>query len=247
LSIKKRRDFYLSVLLAKNRDKNIPTREVVLRTDRVLAVKTEGADYFGLALNRNGCAFVSAAVNSPLWTRYAEAGDVEKAAAIYNEENLGLRSPSAELSDYFEGIESVNQAVDLLGDRKAEWMGYNILIADRNSAALVETSGTNFAVRTLEDRAAITNHFSMIDGGPRTYEDYPSSYDRLEYAGKLNIAIDADTLSSHLEPGPGELNPLWRSGSFFTVSSSVIDLKTLTLNYFPRHAAARESYFLNSP
>ena len=61
-------------LLAKNRDKNEPTDEEIVEDENIIAVRTKDSDYFSLGLNRFGCGFISAAVNSPAWTPLAENG-----------------------------------------------------------------------------------------------------------------------------------------------------------------------------
>ena len=66
-------------LIFKNRDKNAPTEEVMVVKPDLITVKTEGADYFSLGTNKNGCAFVSTAVNTPRWTTLASEGKKKEA------------------------------------------------------------------------------------------------------------------------------------------------------------------------
>ena len=91
------------------------------------------------------------------------------------------------------------------------------------------------AVRTFPDNSVSTNHFQEIDFGPKSYEQYPNSFDRLSYATKaLAEARELQDIFTMLKPQDEErAAKIWRTGEFFTVSTSVIDLSAKTL-YFAR-------------
>ena len=221
-------------ILAKNRDKNVPTEEEIVRTENVLAVRTKGADYFGLGVNVKGCAFVSAAINSPKWTREAESGNARAAAKIFAEENAGLISPSRILSESLDQARDVSFLIKCLEDRRADWMGYNLFIIDPERGIAVETYRDQMIIRDLDVRAAVTNHFMRIEAGPVNYHDYPSSYDRLSEAEQLLSGLKENELADALGPGSAGKYPFWRDDNFFTLSSSLIHYQTNSIAYLAR-------------
>lgn len=217
-------------VLAKNRDKNVPTVEEVLRTDRVIALRTLGADYFGLGINSSGCAFVSAAINSPAWTEAAIQGEVEKAQDIYRKENSGRTSPTKIVSGILPEAKSVDDILAGLKSAHLDWIGYNLLLVDPAKAILVEACQDELFVHELEDEAIATNHFRELRYGPTTYHGYANSYDRFEEAEDLLPQFEKNNGTSLLGPDNGQ-SMFWREGNFFTVSSSIIDLTEMTLAY----------------
>lgn len=220
-------------VLTKNRDKHIPAPEEIVQTRDFIAVRTTGADYFSLGINTCGCAFVSTAVNSPAWTTAAAQGNLEKARELFAEENHGLESPTRMLSALLASTTDIRLWLNRLTTDHPPWMGYNVIVADRNRAFVVETYGFRTHVRQLRDRDVITNHFLYLEHGARRYEDYPSSYDRLQYAATLmQNAETLDTIKEIIKPSDvSRQKEIWRTNAFTTVSSSILDLQSERVLY----------------
>lgn len=227
--------------LSKNRDKGEVTREQIISTSCFSAVRSVGSDYFSMAVNRHGMAFASTAINSPEWTAAAEQGRYEEAAQIFEVENAGLESPTAALSASLNGATSLDQWVERLCRPGSSWMGYNVVLADRERALLVETHAGKTHVRILPERAVVTNHFKTLEHGPRKRDDYPSSYERLEYATERVLRTeDSEEFRNLIRPSQAEGAALiWREGHFRTVSSGIIDLRARLL----LHTKSREESF----
>jgi len=217
----------------KNRDKSIAINEVVVVKPDLIAVKTEGEDYFGLGTNRHSCTFVSSAVNSALWTSLASAGKVEEAAELFKKENEGLTNPAAKVSQYLPGVTTVDEWLDKILDSGGEYMGYNLLLADKEKAVHVELYGKEWHVSQIDDMAVISNHFKHLGYGPKKVQDYPSSFERCE-AGERAIRsfVSLEDFFRALKPQDGKGQSLfWRNGNFRTISSSIIDLDTNAVYY----------------
>jgi len=225
-------------ILAKNRDKNEPANEEIVRTESILAVRTQGADYFGLGVNKFGCGFVSAAINSPEWTATAAGGDIERARDIFAAENEGLTSPTKIVSENLSDAKSVDCLVKILEETNCQWMGYNVLLADGSGAALVETYRDQTYVHHLGKQAVVTNHFLELPYGPIEYEGYPNSYDRYDAAEKAIQNLGRKDIYALLRPAEGDQNLFWRDGHFFTVSSNLINITQPYLQYRSRGAEA---------
>jgi len=220
-------------LIFKNRDKNTPTDEVMVVKPDLIAVKTEGVDYFSLGTNRHGCAFVSTAVNTPLWTSLASVGKKEVAEKQFKKENDGLESPIKLVSQYLPEIACVEEWVEKILKSGRRFMGYNLLLADRNRAVHIELHDGNSHVTWIDEETVICNHFQHLDHGPKKVEDYPNSFERLQAAEKsIKGFVSLEDVFKMLKPREGALEgPFWRQGDFYTVSSSVIDLDTSALYY----------------
>ncbi|OUW30358.1 MAG: hypothetical protein CBD27_01675 [Rhodospirillaceae bacterium TMED167] len=217
--------------LAKNRDKNEPTEEEVLEDDNVIAVRTKGGNYYGLGLNKFGCGFVSAAVNSPAWTQLAETGKIEAARETYRLENFGLTSPTKFVSTLLATEKTITPLVDAFLSGLEKFVGYNILLMDQERAVWLETRGGETHLVELSEEQVVTNHFASIPFGPKNYEDYPSSFSRSALASTELCVGGTDKLFSLLLPGGTVGDQIWRYGNFFTVSSSILDLKNRRLHY----------------
>lgn len=222
-------------LLFKNRDKNETVQEAFVIRPEFIGLKTEGANYFGLGTNRHGCAFVTTAVNTPLWTSIAAQGKVAEAAAQFRKENEGLVNPTVFVSKYLSEVIDVDEWLDKILGNGERYMGYNLLLADQEKAVHVELYGRESHVTKIYESVAITNHFAHLDHGPKQYEDYPSSFERLSAARAamddfVSLEDVFTTLTSR-ENQRSEDGQFWRQGDFFTVSSSIIDLDTNALYY----------------
>ena len=220
-------------LIFKNRDKNAPTEEVVVVKPGLIAVKTEGADYFSLGTNKHGCAFVSTAVNTPRWTALASEGKKKEAEEQFKKENEGLESPIKLVSKYLSEVTCVEEWMDKILESGRKFMGYNLLLSDRGKAVHIELHGSDSHVTWIDDEVVICNHFQHLDHGPKKVEDYPNSFERFEAAEKsIMDFISLEDIFKTLKPQYGnKKNNFWRQGDFFTVSSSVIDLDTCALYY----------------
>lgn len=220
-------------LVFKNRDKNTLEQEVIIVKPDFIAVKSEKAGYYSLGINKYGCAFVSAAVNTPEWTSLVRIGRDKEAAIEFENQNKGLTNPAIVLSMSLPDIHSVNEWIDMLLSKGNNFMGYNILLAGPDKAVHLELHRGNSHVRWPEEDIVITNHFQHISHGPKTADDYPSSFRRLDFAGnEIQKAISLEDIFQILKTGQNEPETnLWRKGPFATISSSVIDLETHALYY----------------
>ena len=228
--------FYLRELglLSKNRDKELPTEEEVVVADTIKAVRAKGTDYFSCALNNHGVAFVSTAVNSPAWTRAVEEGEVEAAKQLCAAERDGLEGPTRIVSEMIATASSIDPIIARLTSKGTAWYGYNVILADRSRAVVVETQGQRASVRPLANRDCITNHFHELrNHGPLTYDDYPNSFDRFDYAkGKLSLLNTKEDLFDAANPADAARSKdIWREGAFHTVSSSILSLGDGALYY----------------
>ena len=220
-------------LIFKNRDKNVSTDEEVVSTNDYIAVRVKGGDYFSLGFNKHGCGFVSAAINSPQWTKLAGEGKKEEAAVLFEEETKGLYMPTKLISEMLPHVENIDDWITSLEEAKCDFRGYNIVLVDLKSAKIVETFKQIRKVRDLNDLSVITNHFLEIDYGARVYMDYPNSYDRYNYAKeRLEKGQDLEDIFEMLKPKNKERRErIWRDGHFYTVSTSVISLSEKSLYY----------------
>ncbi|HOW43062.1 MAG TPA: methyltransferase domain-containing protein [Candidatus Omnitrophota bacterium] len=220
-------------LIFKNRDKASPTDEVVIVRPAFLAVKTEGADYYSVAINRYGCAFASAAVNTPRWTALVMSGKDKEARLQSQKENAGLVNPMIMLSRFLPQARGVDELARKLLDSGADFMGYNILLADSEKALHLEVHGRKSHLTVLTQDTVITNHFLTLEHGPRKSQDYPSSYKRMQSAKQqIKAAVSIEDIFQMLTAREDEhADGLWRSGVFSTVSSTVLDLESHALHY----------------
>lgn len=220
-------------LLFKNRDKNIPTEEVIVLKSNIVGLKTEGEDYLSSGINRYGCAFVSSAVNSPLWTSLVFQGRLEESSLQLNKENKGLTIPTVIASRYLSAVTNVEELMERILRLGQRYRAYNLLLADRKKAVHLELHDDKSNVLWIDEAAAITNHFQHIDYGPKREEDYPSSFERFRFInGLINDFVSMEDLFKVLKPKTlDNTNPLWREDGFPTISSTIIDLDANTLYY----------------
>ena len=163
----------------------------------------------------------------------AGQGLVDEAKQIFHNENKGLYYPTALISDLLPGTTDISLWIDRLIRGHRPWMGYNVVVADKNRAFVIETHAQKTNVRELKEREVITNHFLELDHGPRQYDDYPNSFDRMSYAAKLlRNAENINDLKEIIKPSdPRCQAEIWRDNAFCTVSSSIIDLNKFLLFY----------------
>ncbi len=220
-------------IIFKNRDKCIPTDEVVILKPEFLAVKTEGADYFSTGINKHFCAFASTAVNTPEWTAKATEGKMDEASAQFKKENEGLVNPMAYVSKYLPQVTGIDEWLEKVLNSGGRFMGYNLLLCDKEKTVHIELYKDEHHITEISGCAVVSNHFRHLDHGPKKYEDYPSSFERYDaIENKLKDIITLEDMFNTLKPLHGnEENIFWRSGNFSTVSSSVIDLDTYALYY----------------
>jgi hypothetical protein len=220
-------------LLSKNRDKpGAIDEEVVNEPNRYLAVRTKGASYFSLGVNRFGVGFVSTAINSPEWTRACESGNLDRAKEIYANENKGLRSPTLIVSENFETLRSIESLKELL-EKNSSYIGYHVVFAqigaDHQARGYVaELRDQQKNIRPLRSIDAITNHFLNLDFGPKNHVDYRSTFNRLAYCeSRLHSIHDRSEFESTLAKTSGDPDQqIWRTeGAFHTVSSTLLNLK----------------------
>lgn len=221
--------FYLNDLhlLSKNRDKEMMETEEVVVTDDILAVRTKGADYFSLGINKQGCAFVSTAVNSPEWTAAIERDEVENAKSIMAAETEGKEGPTWWLSRLLPKVKSVDEWLQYLKDAKIRWRGYNLLLVDRTKAVHVEAYDDQLHIVPLDSRYIVTNHFRHLSWGAQKRAEYENSFNRFDYAAeKLALIKNREELFDAVAPPAGaDQKHIWRKDNFQTISSTVIDLE----------------------
>jgi len=220
-------------VIFKNRDKCVPTDEVLILNPAFLAVKTEGADYFSTGINKHFCAFASTAVNTPEWTAKASEGKMDEASVQFKKENEGLVNPMTYVSEYLPQVTGIDEWLEKVLNSGGRFMGYNLLLCDKKKTVHVELYKDEHHIREISGCAIVSNHFRHLDHGPKENEDYPSSFERYNaIENKLKDIITLEDMFNTLKPLHGnEKNMFWRSGNFSTVSSSVIDLDTYALYY----------------
>ena len=214
-------------IIFKNRDKQSRVTEELVARDDVLACRTMGADYFSWGMNGSGCGFVSAAINTPKWTRLVYEGRYEEADRKLIEENAGLQRPMRVISELLPEVRSIDEWIDALESSRDGYMGYNIVVADAEKSALVEVHGDNRSVCELVGRDVATNHFQMLRHGPKMPLEYASSFRRLEYGKRLIAQANTVTeVCEIMKPTDRQRQKeIWRKGTFMTISSSVLLLK----------------------
>lgn len=220
-------------LITKNRDKHGVADEEIVRKAKAITVRTRGADYDSLGVNRHGCAFVSTAINPPEWTALIEAGKDAAADAVLRQAHAGLARPTGLVSSLLDQVRSVADWTQALKRENARWMGYNLVLADPERAVLVEVAEDQMAVRELEKCAAVTNHFRELKYGPLSPKDYANSWERFEYAAPLvNAARTRSDIEEIIHPRETERRGrIWRAGAFHTVSSTILNFRSGTLSY----------------
>lgn len=225
--------------LFKNRDKNAPVDEVIILKPDYIALKSKDADYFSLALNSRGCAFVTAAVNTPAWTALALKGKYKEARIRYEKENEGLLNPVSALSKYLPRAGTAEELLEMLMIQKVNFMGYNILLADGEKAVHVEVYRRRSRVSWLTEDMALTNHFTHLRHGPQASKEYPSSFARLKAARKkLADAVSIEDIFQMLKSQDGSQEAwLWRKEPLLTISSAVIDMESHAIYYAPDHTS----------
>lgn len=220
-------------IIFKNRDKIHLINEVLIVKPSYIAVKTEGADYFSLGINQHRCCFVSTAVNSAEWLRLVYGNKMDEANERHKEDNRGLSSPMISISRMLPYITSVDEWIEEFKKLKLNSMGYNVLLADREKAVVLELYENNIHQRSLNDKDVVTNHFQYLDYGPKKIDDYPSSFKRYNYAKDRNASVlSIEDVFEMLKPH--DLNArdkIWRDEVFQTVSSSIININTGSIYY----------------
>jgi hypothetical protein len=213
-------------LLCKNRDKESPVREEVVSTSDYAGIKTKGSDYLSLGVNRHGVAFVTTAVNPPSWTQAVEKGNSREAAHMLNLAHQGLVRASVDLTLRFPEMKTVKDIVELLTETDRRYIPYNIVCADLFGGFRVELCRDQRAVDVLSEKDTVTNHFIWLDYGPKTYSDYPSTFNRYEEVrDRLNDLGCVEDVERLLFETFGDVDrAIWRTGIFSTVSCSMIDL-----------------------
>lgn len=231
-------------IVFKNRDKSSQLVEEIIRDEKIIACRTAGADYFSWGINVYGCAFVTSAINSPHWTKLIYDGDRAAADDVLRQENAGLTNPVTVVSSMLPDIQQVEPWVEALCADPQRALGYNILLADRGQAVLVEAYGVKRSIRPLQPKEAITNNFQTLDHGPKVPEDYPNSFRRYAYANRLlSGAISLTDVLNMLNPEDPQLRKqIWRSGPFITISASVLDLQNGKV-YYAREIDNKYSVF----
>ena len=235
-------------IVSKNRDKTIPTSEEIIVGDNFLAIGTVGSDYFSCGVDNHGCAFASAAINTPKWTQAASTSDTKLAEKILKLENEGLTSPTKLVSNMLPYVRSVDEWLEAINNAPNHWLGYNIMLIDKEQAFRIELYKAEKIKSPIEKQGAFTNHFERICYGPATHKDYPSSFDRLELCNqKLNEINNIQNLKHFITNNTQTRHdPLWRSGFFFTVSASILDIINCRILYSSENNGIFQNYKLQN-
>jgi len=214
-------------IIFKNRDKDVSNiiNEEISFDNNIVACRTSKTNYFSWGMNKYGCSFVSAAVNTPLWTKLLSERKFGEAEKQYDHENYSLESPMILISERLSGVKYAEEWLEELKYSKALFKGYNLLVADPQNAYLVEIYKDQRVIRKLNKSEVVTNHFQTISHGPQQEEDYPSSFLRFQYGNEKIISISSlHDLTSMLKPEKLiDQKRIWREGAFKTVSSSIIN------------------------
>ena len=220
-------------IVFKNRDKDKLVEEEIIADDNIIACRTVGADYYSWGINRYGCAFVSAAINTPKWTQLHYNGKTIEANEQYELENIGLDSPMQLISNILPSVKRVDMWIETINVSKRIWKGYNILIADSQNAYIIELYKDQYNIREIGDREVITNHFQIIDHGPKNESDYENSFQRLTYGKeKIEKVKSTGDIFQMLKPdNPEDQKKIWRSDEFSTVSSTIINFQDCHVYY----------------
>ncbi len=220
-------------IIFKNRDKTFETEEEIIADNRIIACRTQGDNYYSWGVNRYGCAFVSAAINTPKWTRLMNDGRLEEANDQYQSENEGLLSPMILISEMLSEVKHVESWLEKLESSNHSWMAYNLLVTDIHRGFLIELHKEECHIRELNSREVVTNHFNFINHGPVKDSEYPSSFGRFnlgnERVARADSIEDIHQLLSFQDGKDGE--NIWREGIFSTVSSSIINFQKSHVSY----------------
>jgi len=220
-------------IIFKTRDKATQIKESIITGDKIIACKSQDATYYSWGLNKHGCGFVSAAINSPKWTKLIYEGKYNEADKQYINENNNLDNPIIIVSEILPDITDIEEWINALKESNINSMGYNLLISDSIKAYLLELYKNQIQIKKLSNNEIITNHFHSINHGPKIKSDYPSSFFRYDYANKqITSAESIDHIISIVEYDHEDENKqIWRKGSFSTVSASIINLNELFIYY----------------
>ena len=215
-------------VLFKNRDKGAPETEDIINNGEILACKTVGDEHYSWGLNKHSCGFVTAMVQPKFWP-----GGQDK----YPKERLKL--PSLMLTETLSSVTGLGQWIEVF-KHKGPWQGYNVILADKEGAMLVEMYGDRIDVITCGNLKVVANHFCDVDYPDREgfKTGHINTFERLDYvAGRLNNIENPakEDLQDILVPRDMSADPgVWMTdptGGLVTVSSNIIDLRNLTLYY----------------
>ena len=225
-------------VLFKNRDKSFSIDEELVVNSNILASRTVGDTYFSWGMNQFGCGFVSAAINNSRWMDLLYEDKPEAAADFLKADLEGLDNPMQVVSDLLPSVRSADEWIKALMDRNQLWRGYQFIAVDREKAYIVEVFKDHCEVRPAKDRTILTNHYQVIDHGPKTYEDYPSTYRRYDYAYERIAGLGTiDQVLQTMNPADSDdKKAIWRDGTFSTVSSSVIAIDQSQVFYSTKSA-----------
>ena len=215
-------------IMFKNRDKGAPEVEEIINDGNVISCKTVGDEHYSWGLNKHGCGFVTAMVQSKFWP-----ADKDK----YSDQQLKL--PSLMLTQTLPEVTGLGQWVEKL-KHEGPWQGYNVILADKEGAMLVEIYGDHIDVVTCGKVKMVTNHFCDIqyDNKEGYKTGHMNTFERYDYvAGRLHDIeqptkedLQAVLLPEDMQKDPG----VWMTdptGGLVTVSANVIDIRNLTLYY----------------
>ena len=211
----------------KNRDKLQQEREIVSKTEDTITVSTKNSDYFSTGINRYGVAIATTEVRSTeaILSIYADNIDIEKKYS-------GLIRPLELISQNFHKIRSIKGFLDILSEKNAKFLPYNILISDKDESYLVEVAQEVIKEIKITNNFVKTNHFFQIKYGPTNENDFPSSFIRYKRAKKLIDKINTlnelkSLLIDHRNVIPE--NNICRHGVYKTISSTILDINRLTM------------------
>jgi hypothetical protein len=214
-------------VIFKNRDKTSIIAEEIVQDETIIACRSPKTDYFSWGMNVYGCAFVTAAINSPHWTSLIYEGQITNADEVSRQENTGLTNPVITVSSLLPNVRDINVWIDMLMTQPFLSRGYNLLLTDLSQAVVVEAFQDKRNLRRLDDHIALTNHFHGLQHGPQHPADYLSSFRRYEYANNmLASAASLHDVQDMVKPDDSQRQKqIWRSGPFYTISSSVLDFR----------------------
>lgn len=218
-------------MLFKNRDKILISNEELIVDRSKIVLRSEESENLAAGLNKQGVGFVTADIDVELYNLALIEENRAKAEEKYMASRIG-ENPTKAFRDKFGTLASVGDLIEIINNAKIDYVPYKLIACDTEKCYLIETKGRDVMVEKVVSRCE-TNHFSLIDYGPKRSEEYESSFTRyIECNKRLRKIEDLDALKrllgDHTQKGE---NSICRHGVFKTNSSIIIDIHKLEFHH----------------